>query len=220
MHKHLDREIENLKKLFMSLSTLVEENFVQATKAFKEMNAEAAKLAIGNDERIDKMEIEVEEECLKMLALYQPVAVDLRYIITILKINNDLERIGDLACNIAKCTVFLAEHTEFEVSNHFPVMIQKTQVMLEKSLDALVNMDTQLAYEVCALDTEVDELKNYLEQDLITMIQSTPEQASSLLRLLSIARYLERMADHVTNIAEDVIYSADGDIIRHHRKDK
>ena len=220
MHKHLDREIENLKKLFMSLSTLVEENFVQATKAFKEMNAEAAKLAIGNDERIDKMEIEVEEECLKMLALYQPVAVDLRYIITILKINNDLERIGDLACNIAKCTVFLAEHTEFEVSNHFPVMIQKTQVMLEKSLDALVNMDTQLAYEVCALDTEVDELKNYLEQDLITMIQSTPEQASGLLRLLSIARYLERMADHVTNIAEDVIYSADGDIIRHHRKDK
>lgn len=217
MHKHLDREIENLKKIFMSLSTLVEENFVQATKAFKEMNAEAAKAAIENDEKIDQMEIAVEEECLKMLALYQPVAVDLRYIITILKINNDMERIGDLACNIAKCTVFLASQTQFEVSPHFFVMIQKTKTMLEKSLYALVNLDTQLAYEVCALDTEVDQLKNYLEQDLITLIQTNPDHVGSLLRLLSIARYLERIADHVTNISEDVIYSAQGDIIRHHR---
>ncbi len=220
MHKHLDREMENLKKLFMSLSTLVEENFFLATKAFKELNAEAARQAIENDFKIDDMEIQVEEECLKMLALYQPVAIDLRFIISILKINSDIERIGDLAVNIAKCSVYLSEHPPIEVPPHFALMIQKTQVMLEKSLVSLVNLDPPLAYEVCYLDDEVDELKNDQEQSIVLLLQKNPEQAGSLLRLLSVARYIERIADHVTNIAEDVIYSVEGDIIRHHTQSR
>ena len=132
MPKHLDRELEGLKKIFMSLSTMVEENFLLATKAFKEQRADYAKSAIENDEHIDQMEIRVEEECLKMLALYQPVATDLRFIISILKINNDIERIGDLAVNISKCTLYLSEHSAIIIPPHFAVMISKTHFMLER----------------------------------------------------------------------------------------
>lgn len=215
MYKHLEREIEHLKKQFSALSTVVEENFIQAIKAFKTLDASQSKIVIDNDEKIDQMEIAVEEECLKLLALYQPVAVDLRYIITILKINNDLERIGDLSCNIAKCTVSLSEIPNFDIPSLFPVMTHKTHVMLEKSLEALSSFDCNLAYEVCRLDSDVDELKASLEKELILAIQAEPMHVERMLRLLSISRYLERIADHATNIAEDVIYSVQGEIIRH-----
>ncbi len=220
MQKHLQREVEHLKKSFMSLSTMVEENVVLATKAFREMDKEAAKTVIDRDDAIDNMEIKVEEECLKMLALYQPVASDLRFIITILKINSDLERIGDLAVNIAKCSLFLCQAQKLDTHFHFSVIIQKTLVMLKKSLDALVNMDTELAREVCSLDKEVDELKHQQEKDIMDWIKQNPDHAESMIRFLSISRHLERIGDHATNIAEDVIYSVDGEIIRHHNVTK
>lgn len=216
MQKHLEREMISLKQNLLRLSTMVEETVTAATKVFQEMDEKGADLVIEKDIEIDQMEIKIEEDCLKMLALYQPVARDLRFIITVLKINGDLERIGDLAANIAKCARFLAQKPKLDTGFHFSSIIQKTKIMLKKSIDSFVNMDTQLAYEVCALDSEVDTIKNQQEIAITERIQSNAIDADSLLRFISISRHLERIADHATNIAEDVIYSVDGDIIRHH----
>ena len=216
MQKHLEREMITLKQNILRLSTMVEETVTAATKGFQEMDGVGAEHVIEQDVDIDQMEIKIEEDCLKMLALYQPVARDLRFIVTVLKINNDLERIGDLAVNIAKCARYLAKKPKLDTGFHFSTIIQKTKDMLKKSIDAFVNMDTQLAYEVCALDAEIDNLKNQQEQAITERIKSTPSDTDSLIRFLSISRHLERIADHTTNIAEDVIYSVDGDIIRHH----
>ncbi len=216
MQKHLDRELQHLKQHLILLSTLVEDNFSHAIKAFREMDTLATETVISRDQDIDKMEIKIEEECLKLLALHQPVARDLRFIVTALKINNDLERIGDLAVNIAKCANFLSQMQKIDTHFHFSTIIEKTQTMLKKSLDAWVNLDTKLAYEICAMDDEVDELKRQQEKAITQRIQEFPAETELLLRFLSVSRHLERIADHTTNIAEDVIYSVDGDIIRHH----
>jgi phosphate transport system protein len=217
MKKHFQRELEQLKKNFISLSTLVEETVALATKAFREMDINAAKAVIDQDDTIDNMEIKIEEECLKLLALYQPVASDLRLVITILKINSDLERIGDLSVNIAKCASFLCQVPKLDTHFQFADIIQKTQMMLKKSIDSLVNMDTVLAYEVCRLDEEVDAIKLRQEGDIVNYIRENPDHTESMIRFLSVSRNLERIGDHATNIAEDVIYSVEGDIIRHHK---
>jgi phosphate transport system protein len=220
MQKHLEREMEHLKKSVIDLGTLVESAVNDATRAFREMNSPLCESVISKDIEIDQMEIKVEEECLKMLALYQPVARDLRFIVTVLKINSDLERIGDLAVNIGKCAKFLSGMPRLDTQFHFSQIIQKTVLMLKKSLDSLVNMDSKLAYEVCSLDDEVDELKRQQELDITERIRNHPEEVESMLKFLSVSRYLERIADHATNISEDVIYSAAGDIIRHHHGKK
>jgi len=165
------------------------------------------------------MEVDVEEECLKILALYQPVAIDLRFIITALKINNDLERIGDLAVNIAERSEFLARQPEVHVPLDLEKMTEKTQSMLTKSLDALVNMDCDLAHQVCAADDEVDAMNRQMYLTVQDGIRQHPEQLESLIHLLSASRHLERIADHATNIAEDVIYMAEGQIVRHRAED-
>ena len=218
MSKHLQRELDSVKKLFLTLSALVEENVLLSAKAFKEMDTALAKKVIQADDEIDRMEIEVEEECLKILALHQPVAVDLRFIVAILKINNDLERIGDLGVNIAKRVLYLATHNLPVAEFDFPRMMRKVHAMLSRSLDALVVLDAGLAREVCVLDTEVDKLKKEVEEKVETLIKQKPEDVQGLLCLLSVGRHLERIADHATNISEDVIYMVEGDIIRHRKK--
>jgi len=220
MHKHLEREIEQLKAVFSQLSDKVEHTLHQTIEAFQTQNIQLAQQVIESDNDIDRLEILVEEECLKILALYQPVARDLRVVITFLKINSDLERIGDLAVNMARCTEFLAQSGALPSNGLFQEMMVKTQIMLKKSLESLVHLNTRLAYEVCLLDNEVDTLKRQLEKDITQSIQQDSSQTESLLRLLSIARYLERIGDHATNISEDVIYSIEGDIIRHHNIDR
>jgi phosphate transport system protein len=215
MQKHLEREQIHLKQSLVNLSTLIEETVEKATRVFREMDTEGAKALIEADSIIDKMEIKVEEECLKLLALYQPVAKDLRFIVTVLKINNDLERIGDLASNIAKCALFLSQKPKLDTQFHFSEIISKAQVMLRKSIDSLVNMNTKLAFEVCLTDDEVDRLKNQQHDAIIARIKEQPEEIEVMVKFLSVSRYLERIADHATNIAEDVIYCVDGDIIRH-----
>jgi len=149
------------------------------------------------------------------LALYQPVAIDLRFIITALKINNDLERIGDLAVNIAERAEFLAGQKPVDVPFDFDAMADKTQSMLSQSLDALVDMDCNLAYQVCAADDEVDAINRQMYDQVKQSIRNNPEQVDSLIHLLSVSRHLERVADHATNIAEDVIYMVEGKIVRH-----
>jgi phosphate transport system protein len=220
MALHLMKEIEGLKRRTLSLSTLVEENVGRAVRAFGEKNERLAKQVIEFDSVIDTLEIEVEEECLKILALHQPVAVDLRFIVAALKMNNDFERIGDLAVNIAERALALGEKPGEEIATHLATMVQKVRAMLKNSLDSLVNLDLPLARSVCAADDEVDAFYRNMYADVKNGIQSMPDRLDDLLQLLSISRHLERIADHATNIAEDVIYLIEGEITRHHRGEK
>ena len=215
MSKHLDREIDKLKKQLLGLCAVVEENVWNAVHAIRDRDSKLAQQVIDKDHDIDVSEIDLEEECLKILALYQPVAIDLRFIIVALKMNNDLERIGDLAVNISKRALFLNQHREINIPDDFLVLTEKTQSMFKKSLDAIVNLDTDLAKEVCDLDDEVDTINRRMYDYVKEKIREQLDDLDSLIALLSASRHLERIADHATNIAEDLIYMTQGDIVRH-----
>jgi phosphate transport system protein len=217
--KHLELEIENLKRLILALSATVEDNVYKAVQALTERNSAIAEDVIKSDPKIDETEVAIEEECLKVLALHQPVAIDLRYIIAILKINNDLERMGDLAVNIAERAMFLATRERPDVPLDLPLMAEKTKAMMKKSLDALMKQDARLAHEVLAADDGVDEMNREMYAKIQDGIRRRPEQLESLIHLLSCSRHLERIADHATNIAEDVIYMIEGVIVRHRAED-
>lgn len=215
MAKHLQREIENLKKKLLSVGARIENIVLQATTALEERDADSAQKVIDDDIEIDRLEVEVEEDCLKILALHQPVAIDLRFIVAVLKINNDLERIGDLAVNIAERAAFLSGQPKADISFDFPEMARQARFMLKRSLDALVNLDSELAHKVCVDDDAIDTMNRQMYLKIQDAILKNPEQISSFVHLLSASRHLERIADHATNIAEDVIYMVDGRIIRH-----
>lgn len=215
MAKHLQKEIENLKKKLLALSAKVETVVRDATFAIEKRDGNLAQKVIDNDINIDNAEVEIEEDCLKILALHQPVAIDLRFIVTVLKINNDLERIRDLAVNIAERAVFLAGQSRLNISIDLVDMAHNARSMLKKSLDALINHNAKLAYEVCAGDDIVDGMNRQMYLKVQEAILKNPEQISSLVHLLSASRHLERIADHTTNIAEDVIYMIEGQMVRH-----
>ncbi|MFH2034787.1 MAG: phosphate signaling complex protein PhoU [Candidatus Zixiibacteriota bacterium] len=217
MSVHLQKEISNLKKMILALGAMVEESVKQSIKSVISADAELALHIQANDQEIDQYEVAIEEECLKVLALYQPVAVDLRFIVAILKINNDLERIGDEAVNIAERSEFLAtvDHDEEVITNNFNVMEKKTQAMLKKALDALVNLDADLAQQVCDSDDEVDQINRDSHELSRNLIKEKPYKVDFLIQSSSIFKYLERIADLATNIAEDVIYMCHGKIVRH-----
>ena len=215
MVRHLDREIEKLKKRILALSAMVEGSVQQATQSVGTRDEQLAARVIEQDNEVDQLEVDIEEECLKILALHQPVATDLRFVIAVLKINNDLERIGDEAVNIAERALFLANHVPVDIPFDFTLMGDKSQTMLRLSLDSLVTLDAGLAREVGAMDDEVDELNRQMYLKLESAMQRQPEQIESLVHVLSISRHLERIADYATNIAEDIIYLIEGEIIRH-----
>ena len=215
MPAHLKKEIDNLKKELLTLCGIVEDSFWQAVKSIKNRDVKLAEKVIDSDIEIDQMEVKVEEDCLKILALHQPVAIDLRFIITALKINNDLERIGDLAVNIAERSQFLSAQKPIDMLFDFETMAEKTQAMVKKSLDALVNIDCDLASQVCEADDEIDAINRQMYDQVKGQIKQAPENIETLIHLLSVSRHLERIADHATNIAEDVIYMAKGEIVRH-----
>ena len=219
MSVHLQREIERLKKDILALCAIVEEQVQDAVRALLERDVDLAKSVEQRDEEIDRREVEVEEECLKILALHQPVAIDLRFIVSAMKINNDLERIGDLAVNVAKKAVSFAAESPMEIAFDIAGMWQKTQSMLRDSIDALVNLNSSLAADVCARDDEVDRIKHEIRVGIEEHIRREPDKVRPLLRLLAVSRNLERIADCATNIAEDVIYMAEGRIIRHNKLD-
>ncbi len=215
MTQHMQREMEKLKKMILALSAVVEESVQQAVQSLEKMDVELAEKVIGNDDQVDEMEVDLEEECLKILALYQPVAIDLRFIISVLKINNDLERIADLAVNIAERTLALSNETRIPVPFDFSEMARKVETMLEKSLDALVNMDSRLALQVCGLDDEVDAIHKQTYHLVKDQIRQYADRIDPLVHYLSVSRHLERIADLATNIAEDVMYMIQGEIVRH-----
>jgi phosphate transport system protein len=217
MSVHLQREIANLKKLLLTLGTLVEESLRQAVMAVSEGNSGIADRVVRGDSEIDEMEVQIEEECLKILALYQPVAVDLRFIVAVLKINNDLERIGDLAVNVAERAEVLAGKRRIEhgLWTFFDDMQQKARAMVKDSLDALVNLDIHLAQTVRDADDEVDAINRIAYDQVKKLLATRPEWIETLVPMVNVFRHLERVADQATNIAEDVIYMCEGRIVRH-----
>jgi phosphate transport system protein len=212
---HLEKEIETLKRKILALSSMVEETVYRAVKAVAECDAVTAESVVQGDDAIDAMEVEVEEDCLKALALHQPVATDLRFIVSVLKINSDLERIGDLAVNIAQRAGALSKLERIPAFLDLSGMAEKVKQMLRKSLTSLVNLDSGLARQVCASDDAIDNLNRSMHQQITEKIKSDPSHTEVFILLLSVSRNLERIADHATNIAEDVIYMNEGQIIRH-----
>jgi phosphate transport system protein len=219
MAAHLRREIENLKREILALGAQVETAVREATTAMVNRDEALAMRVIDNDVLIDEKEVQVEEDCLKILALHQPVAIDLRFIIAVLKINNDLERVGDLAVNVAERAAFLATVPPVSISLDWRAMALKAQEMLKKSIDALVNLSPSQAREAITSDDEVDAMNRQMYIVIQEAIRTRPDQAEALIHMLSASRHLERIADHATNIAEDVIYMAEGTIVRHKTED-
>jgi phosphate transport system protein len=215
MSVHLQKSIRNLKKKILGLGTRVEESLRLAVDALEDREINFATQVIDGDNAIDDLEVEVEEESLKMLALYQPVASDLRFIVACLKINNDLERVGDLAVNIAERAAYLAGQNPVDIKFDFHSMTDKTQWMLKTALDALVNRDAELAWSVIAADDEVDAMNRQMYVLVQDGIRARIDNVECLIHMLSISRHLERIADLATNIAEDVIYMVEGEIVRH-----
>jgi phosphate transport system protein len=209
------RELDKIKKSILSLGALVEDRVRVAVKAIENRDLETAKKLVVSDHEVDEMEVEIEEECLKIMALHQPVAIDLRFLVAVIKINNELESIGDQVVNIAQRVEVIADNKDYDIFFDYSKMADKAQDMLKKSLDALVNMDVDLAFKVILLDDEVDELKNIAYDKIKKAMSENPNIPGFLINLLLISRHLERLADHTTNIAEEVIYMVEGEIVRH-----
>ena len=215
MSIHLARDLEKLKKDLLTMGAMVEEAIYESVTALRERRPEVARDVIEGDDRIDQWEIEVEEECLKILALHQPVAKDLRFIASVMKINNDLERMGDLAVNVAERAEFLATVAPIPVPRLLSQMAEAAMRMVRESLDAFVNCDSQSARRICKEDDEVDRYNREVIGEIQEMMERHPETIPRASHLFSVSRQLERIADHATNIAEDVVYMVEGEIIRH-----
>ncbi|HLG20367.1 MAG TPA: phosphate signaling complex protein PhoU [Bdellovibrionota bacterium] len=215
MSKHLGRELEQLKRDLLSIATLVEEAVQKAIRAFNERRADLAKEVISGEEVINQKEVEVEENCLKILALYQPVAEDLRFIAAVMKINNDLERMADYAVSIAERTQHLLTDAPVNVPEELSKMEQLVRQMVRGSLDAFIHRDTQLARTICLNDDQVDACNRVIIKEIRTLVKKDPATIDQALDIFTTTRRLERIGDLATNIAQDVIYMVEGEIVRH-----
>lgn len=215
MTKHFHKALDSIKKRLLTLGAMVEERVHLSAQAVLDKDIDLARKIRTSDHEVDEMEVEVEEECLKVMALHQPVAVDLRFLIAVIKINNELERIGDQAVNVAERGERIALENWDGFTFDYAIMAEKAQNMLKLSLDALVNYDIEIAYNVLHLDDEVDEIKNRAYDVIKQAMGDHPDRIGNLINLLLISRHLERVADHATNIAEEVIYMIEGEIVRH-----
>lgn len=215
MSTRLFSEIANLKRVILALGAMAEAAVHDAACAIENRDERLAQNVIHNDARLDNMEIRIEEDCFKTLALHQPVASDLRFVIAVLKINNDLERVGDLAVNIAEHAAFLAAKDPVGISFDLRAMARKAQDMLRRSLDSLMNRSVGQAREVLASDDEVDAMDRRMYQLVQQALDARSDRTESLIHMLSASQDLERIADHATNIAEEVVYMIEGETVRH-----
>lgn len=215
MSKHLARDLAALDHELLALSSVVEEMIARAVRALIQRDLDIAQTLMASDHEVDRREVSIEEACLKILALHQPVAIDLRHVATVLKINNDLERIADLAVNVAERTVRLADAPHIAIPDKLEQMATLARGMLASALDAFVHLDVRAARNVCQRDDAVDTLNAEVIAELKERMVARPEEIEYLLYFFSASRHFERIADHVTNIAEDVIYLVDGEIVRH-----
>jgi phosphate transport system protein len=215
MAKHLQRDLDTLQRDLLTLAGLVEEAIHKAITALQTRNVGLAREVIAGDSEIDREENHIDEECLKILALHQPVAGDLRRIAAGLMINTDLERMADLAEEIAERAIHLASPPLLPVPDKLQRMTDLTTMMVRQSLDSFVNLSISQAQAVMRMDDEVDRYNVELIAEVVQAMQRGPELINPGLSLFSVVRHLERIADHATNIAEDVIYLVEGEIVRH-----
>jgi phosphate transport system protein len=216
MERHAHQEFEELKQDLVRMAGLAETAIGNAVRALLLRDVQAADDVLRADEAINRLELAVDERCLRMLALYQPEASDLRFIAMALKINNDLERIGDQAVNIAERTLELLKEPSLKPLIDIPYLAQLAQAMLKHSVDAFVHRDAVLARSVCRRDDEVDALDDQIFRELLTYMMQDPRAITRAVNLILVSRHLERVADHATNIAEDVIYLVEGRNVKHH----
>lgn len=215
MSKHLQRDLDNLQRDILAMAGLVEESVFKAIQALTNRDAQLAHEVIAGDAQIDEEENHIDEECLKILALHQPVAIDLRRITAAMMIVVDLERMGDLAEEIAERALSLASYPGLAIPEKLEKMTDLTTTMVRQSLDAFVNLSAHQARMIHRLDDEVDRYNSDIIAELIQQMKASPDQVEPCLSLFSATRHLERIADHATNIAEDVLYLIEGEIVRH-----
>ena len=215
MQRHFHEELESLKQTLLAMGGLVEEQIRQVMRALVERDDALAQSVVERDQQVNAYDLEVDETCVNLLALHQPTAGDLRFITTAMKIVTDLERMGDQAVNIAQRVLELNQEPQLKPYIDLPRMAEKAQRMVKESLDAFVARDTELARRVCAEDSEVDALKEQIFRELLTFMMEDPRTIPRAIRLILISRFLERLADHATNIAEMVIYLVDAKMVRH-----
>ena len=219
MERHFETEMQALKNRLLSMGAMVEERVHQAVVALMERNPEAAERIIAGDEEVNDLQIEVDDRCLKLLALQQPMASDLRLITAAMKINADLERIGDQAVNIAENALKMMNAPPLKPIIDLPRMAELAEGMTRDSLDAFVRKDPALARSVLGRDDEVDQLKDHIFRVLLTYMMADPGTIERALGLILVSRNLERIADHATNIAEDVIFVVEAKDVRHHHEE-
>ncbi|MEX2147362.1 MAG: phosphate signaling complex protein PhoU [Candidatus Rokuibacteriota bacterium] len=215
MQTHFHDEMESLKQTLLAMGGLVEDQILRVMTALLERDSELAQEVIDRDRQVNAYDVEVDEKCVELLALHQPKARDLRFITTAMKIVTDLERIGDQAVNIAQRALELNREPQLKPYIDLPRMATSAQRMVRESLDAFVSRDTELARRVCAEDDEVDALKEQIFRELLTFMMEDARTIPRAIRLILISRFLERVADHATNIAEMVIYMVDSKMVRH-----
>ncbi len=215
MSIHMIRDLEHLHRDILSMCANVEEMIHNAVAGLFRPSRDLARQLVDRDKVIDRWDVKIEEDCLKILALHQPVAIDLRRITTVMKISAELERVADLGVNIAERAEGILHATDLRVPPKLQEMATAALEMLHESIDAYVELDSALAQKVCAADSRVDVLNREIIQELMEQIRQRPEQVEPLIHLFSASRHIERVADHATNIAEDVVYLVQGEIIRH-----
>jgi phosphate transport system protein len=215
MQRHFHEELETLKQTLLAMGGLVEDQIRRVLRALVERDGDLAQEVIDRDREVNAYDVEVDEKCVELLALHQPTAGDLRFITTAMKIVTDLERIGDQAVNIAQRALELNREPQLKPYIDLPRMAERAQRMVKESLDAFVARDTELARQVCGEDDAVDALKEQVFRELLTFMMEDPKTIPRAIRLILISRFLERVADHATNIAEMVIYMVESKMVRH-----
>jgi len=215
MQRHFHEELETLKQTLLAMGGLVEDQIRRVLRALVERDSDLAQEVIDRDREVNSYDVEVDEKCVELLALHQPTAGDLRFITTAMKIVTDLERIGDQAVNIGQRVLELNREPQLKPYIDLPRMAEQAQRMVKESLDAFVARDTQLARQVCGEDDAVDALKEQIFRELLTFMMEDPKTIPRAIRLILVSRFLERVADHATNIAEMVIYMVESKMVRH-----
>ena len=215
MQRHFDEELKTLKEKILRMGAMVEEQIAYAIKALVERDSDRARRVIENDRRVNALDVEIDEDCLRLIALHQPMAGDLRFLTTAMKISTELERMSDLAENISERTIELNEEPQLKPYIDIPRMAEHAQRMVNESLNAFVNRDSNLARKVCRDDEFMDDLNQQIFRELLSFMLEDPHSISRAIRISFISKYLERLADHATNIAELVVYLVEGKIIRH-----
>jgi len=219
MQRHFHEELDLVKEKTLKLGSLVETMVERAVASLVDRDSRLAEEIIASDEKVDALDIEIDEDCLRLLALHQPAASDLRFITTAMKITTDLERMADQAVNICQRAIELNEEPQLKPYIDIPIMSQLSQKMMRDALDAFVRRDAGLAREVIPADDKVDALKNQVFRELLTFMMEDPRTIPRAIRLILVSRHLERIADHATNIAEMVVFLVEGKVIRHTSKE-